>query len=88
MTFGHLTLLLAPRPSEPDTTGRTEGIRYRLLDLDTENEYIDPSEKQYLIGVNEAQEPGLLFCGSRTEGQVYGLQEAITTGYTDKVKEE
>lgn len=34
--------------------GREEGIRYRLLDLDPENEYIDPADKQYLIGVNEA----------------------------------
>jgi dipeptidyl aminopeptidase/acylaminoacyl peptidase len=33
--------------------GRSERIRYRLLDFDTENDYIDPSEKQYLHGTNE-----------------------------------
>jgi len=33
--------------------GRSEGVRYRLLDFDQENDFIDPSEKQYLTGVNE-----------------------------------
>ena len=36
------------------SNGRQEGIRYRLLDFDPENDYIDPSERQYLIGVNES----------------------------------
>ena len=36
------------------SNGRKEGIRYRLLDFDPENDYVDPSEKQYLIGVNES----------------------------------
>ncbi len=33
--------------------GRSERIRYRLLDFDPENEYIDPSVKQYLLGIDE-----------------------------------
>ena len=33
--------------------GRSERVRYRLLDFDPENEYINPAEKQYLQGVNE-----------------------------------
>jgi len=45
----------AARPPQNITAnGRKEGIRYRLLDFDPENNYIDPSEKQFLIGVNEA----------------------------------
>jgi dipeptidyl aminopeptidase/acylaminoacyl peptidase len=45
----------AARPPQNITgNGRKEGIKYRLLDFDQENEYIDPSEKQYLIGANEA----------------------------------
>jgi dipeptidyl aminopeptidase/acylaminoacyl peptidase len=45
----------ASRPPQNLTAnGRKEAIRYRLLDLDPENDYIDPSVKQYLIGVNEA----------------------------------
>ncbi len=44
----------AARPPQSVTlNGRREGIQYRLLRLDTENEYIDPAEKQYLQGVNE-----------------------------------
>jgi len=43
------------RPAQNITAnGRKEGIKYRLTDLDPENDYIDPSVKQYLIGVNEA----------------------------------
>jgi dipeptidyl aminopeptidase/acylaminoacyl peptidase len=33
--------------------GREKKIRYRLLDFDSENDFIDPSEKQYLIGTDE-----------------------------------
>ncbi|MDM8003185.1 MAG: prolyl oligopeptidase family serine peptidase [Bacteroidota bacterium] len=45
----------AARPAQNITAnGRKEGIKYRLLDFDPENDYIDPSAKQYLIGVNEA----------------------------------
>lgn len=45
---------LASRPPQNITgNGREKGIRYRLLDLDPEDEYIDPTDKQYLIGVNE-----------------------------------
>ena len=33
--------------------GRQRKTRYRLLDFDTENDFIDPSEKQYLIGTDE-----------------------------------
>ena len=33
--------------------GRKEGIRYRLIDFDKENVFIDPSEKQYLEGKYE-----------------------------------
>ena len=32
--------------------GRSEGIEYRMLDFDQENDFIDPSEKQYLTGTN------------------------------------
>ncbi len=43
------------RPPQNITfNGRTEGIRYRLLDFDPDNDYIDPSEKQFLIGVIKA----------------------------------
>lgn len=41
-------------PLNITANGRNEGIRYQLLDLDPDNNYIDPSEKQYLIGINEA----------------------------------
>jgi dienelactone hydrolase len=45
---------VASRPPQNITVnGRKEGIRYRLLDFDPENDYIDPSEKQYLTGVDE-----------------------------------
>ncbi|MDM8001369.1 MAG: prolyl oligopeptidase family serine peptidase [Bacteroidota bacterium] len=45
----------AGRPAQNITAnGRKEGIKYRLLDFDPDNDYIDPSAKQYLIGVNEA----------------------------------
>ncbi|MDX9772717.1 MAG: prolyl oligopeptidase family serine peptidase [Bacteroidales bacterium] len=40
-------------PVNVTVNGRTEGIKYRLLDLDTENEYVDPAEKQYLLGTDE-----------------------------------
>jgi dienelactone hydrolase len=44
----------AARPPQNITVkGREEGIRYRLLDFDPDNDFIDPGEKQYLIGVNE-----------------------------------
>jgi dienelactone hydrolase len=33
--------------------GRTEGIKYKLLDFDSENDYIDPAEIQYLLGIDE-----------------------------------
>jgi len=33
--------------------GRENKIRYRLLDLDPDNDFIDPSEIQYLLGINE-----------------------------------
>jgi hypothetical protein len=33
--------------------GRERKTRYRLLDFDTENDFIDPSEKQYLMGTDE-----------------------------------
>jgi hypothetical protein len=33
--------------------GRENKIRYRLLDLDPDNDFIDPSEVQYLQGINE-----------------------------------
>ena len=46
-------------PLNVTANGRKEGIKYRLIDLDPENDYIDPSVKQYLIGVNE---------GTRAEG--------------------
>lgn len=32
--------------------GRADRITYRLIDFDPENEYIDPSVKQYLLGFN------------------------------------
>ncbi len=40
-------------PVNVTVNGRSEGIKYRLLDLDTENDYIDPAEKQYLNGTDE-----------------------------------
>ncbi|MRR19640.1 S9 family peptidase [bacterium] len=33
--------------------GRSEGITYRLLDLDQENDFIDPGELQYLVGADK-----------------------------------
>lgn len=33
--------------------GRETRVRYKILDFDPENEYIDPSVKQYLNGTNE-----------------------------------
>ncbi len=33
--------------------GREKKTRYRLLDFDTENDFVDPSEKQYLMGTDE-----------------------------------
>lgn len=41
-------------PQNITINGRKDGIRYRLLDFDPDNTYIDPSEKQYLHGVSEA----------------------------------
>jgi dipeptidyl aminopeptidase/acylaminoacyl peptidase len=43
----------ARAPLNVTGNGRSEGIRYRLLDFDTENDYIDPSVRQYLHGTNE-----------------------------------
>jgi len=40
-------------PQNITLNGRKEGIRYRLIDFDQENDYIDPSAKQYLIGVSD-----------------------------------
>ena len=40
-------------PVNITVNGRNEAIRYRLIDFDPENEYIDPTEKQYLQGVCE-----------------------------------
>jgi len=33
--------------------GRSESVRYRLLNFDPENQFIDSREKQYLQGINE-----------------------------------
>ncbi len=41
-------------PQNITRNGRQEGIRYRLLDFDPDNNYIDPVERQYLIGVSES----------------------------------
>ena len=41
----------APIKITPD--GRDKTVRYKLLDFDTENDFIDPSEKQYLQGTDE-----------------------------------
>ncbi len=43
----------AGAPRNITVNGRQEGIRYRLLRLDTENEYIDPAERQLLNGTSE-----------------------------------
>jgi dipeptidyl aminopeptidase/acylaminoacyl peptidase len=40
-------------PVNVTTNGRSESIRYRLIDFDPEIGYIDPSEKQYLLGMYE-----------------------------------
>ena len=40
-------------PLKVTTDGRERKIRYRLLDFDTENDFIDPAEKQYLMGTDE-----------------------------------
>jgi dipeptidyl aminopeptidase/acylaminoacyl peptidase len=40
-------------PLKVTTDGREKMTRYRLLDFDSENDFIDPSEKQYLIGTDE-----------------------------------
>ena len=40
-------------PMKVTTDGREKKTRYRLLDFDAENEFIDPSEKQYLMGTDE-----------------------------------
>ena len=41
-------------PQNVTVNGRKEGIRYRLLDFDSGNDFIDPGTKQYLHGVAEA----------------------------------
>jgi len=51
-------------PQNITLNGRKDGIRYRLLDFDPDNDYIDPSVKQYLHGVSES---------SRSEG-FYALE--------------
>lgn len=40
-------------PVNVTVNGRSEGIKYSLLDLDTENDFVDPAEKQYLKGTDE-----------------------------------
>jgi len=40
-------------PQKVTADGRERKTRYRLLDFDPENDFIDPSEKQYLIGTDE-----------------------------------
>jgi dienelactone hydrolase len=42
-------------PLKVTRDGREKKTRYRLLDFDTENDFIDPSEKQYLIGTDEVK---------------------------------
>ena len=43
----------ARNPSNVTINGSNTRVTYRLLDFDPENDFIDPSEKQYLHGVNE-----------------------------------
>jgi len=40
-------------PEKITKDGRERKTRYRLLDFDPENDFIDPSEKQYLMGTDE-----------------------------------
>lgn len=40
-------------PARITRDGRENRIRYSLLDLNPDNDFIDPSEKQYLHGINE-----------------------------------
>jgi dienelactone hydrolase len=40
-------------PVNVTVNGRTEGIKYKLLHFDSESDYIDPSERQYLLGTDE-----------------------------------
>jgi dipeptidyl aminopeptidase/acylaminoacyl peptidase len=40
-------------PLRVTTDGRERKTRYSLLDFDTENDFIDPAEEQYLMGTDE-----------------------------------
>lgn len=40
-------------PLKVTADGRERKTRYRLLDFDPDNDFIDPSEKQYLMGTDE-----------------------------------
>ncbi|MCK7536888.1 MAG: hypothetical protein MZV63_40975 [Marinilabiliales bacterium] len=43
----------ARTPLNVTIDGSNNRVTYRLLDFDPENDFIDPSEKQYLQGINE-----------------------------------
>jgi len=65
------------QPVNLTMNGRKSSVTYRLIDLDYDNEYIDPSEKQYLSAFNEVSKGSTFY---RIDLRRPGNPELLTGG--------